>query len=108
MHDNALIHTAKIIKAFLEEEGIEVMTWPPYSPDLNPIENLWAMLKRKVYERYPELLQADDSDATKKRLVEAAEEVWNDLEDELLATLSDTMSNGVKLVKEAKGWYTKY
>ena len=25
------------------------MTWPPYLPDLNPIENLWALLKRDIY-----------------------------------------------------------
>ncbi len=35
--------------------GIEVMEWPPYSPDLNPIENLWALLKKEAYKVYPDL-----------------------------------------------------
>jgi hypothetical protein len=26
------------------------MVWPPYSPDMNPIENLWSVLKGKVHQ----------------------------------------------------------
>ena len=40
MQDNAPIHKAHKVTAFFAEMGIEVMPWPPYSPDLNPIENL--------------------------------------------------------------------
>jgi len=40
MQDNAPIHKAHKVRDYLEEMGIEVMAWPLYSPDLNPIENL--------------------------------------------------------------------
>ena len=40
MQDNARVHTAGVTKNWLEIHGIEVMEWPPYSPDLNPIEHL--------------------------------------------------------------------
>ena len=40
MQDNAPIHKAHKVTEFFAEMGIEVMAWPPYSPDLNPIENL--------------------------------------------------------------------
>ena len=40
MQDNALIHTAKIVKEWLINNGIPIVKWPPYSLDLNPIENL--------------------------------------------------------------------
>jgi transposase len=41
MHDNAPCHTANYIKAFLRRNRVELIEWPPYSPGLNPIENLW-------------------------------------------------------------------
>ena len=54
MYDNAPIHTARIIENWLLEQGIEIMDWPPYSPDLNPIENLWKLLKDQIIPFHPE------------------------------------------------------
>ena len=31
-------------------KGEKLMVWPPSSPDINPIENVWSILKRKIYE----------------------------------------------------------
>ena len=53
MHDNASVHTARVVKALLEELQVQLMIWPPYSPDLNPIENLWALMKAEIYRLYP-------------------------------------------------------
>jgi hypothetical protein len=47
-HDNAPPHTAASTVKFLQENVVEVLQWPPFSPDLNPIENLWGFLKRKI------------------------------------------------------------
>lgn len=40
MQDNAPVHTAGIVQALLEHQRVNLMIWPPLSPDLNPIENL--------------------------------------------------------------------
>ncbi len=44
IQDNVSTHTARIVQEWLSEwareNGVELVDWPPYSPDLNPIENL--------------------------------------------------------------------
>jgi hypothetical protein len=56
--DNAPPHTAYRTKSFLSELSVQhrfnLMEWPAHSPDLNPIENLWAHLKTQLNQRYPD------------------------------------------------------
>ena len=47
-HENDSKHTAKSIKHWLSMQDFEVLTWSPQSPDLNPIEYAWAIVKRRL------------------------------------------------------------
>jgi len=84
------------------------MVWPPYSPDLNPIENLWALIKAEIYRVHPEFEHTPDIEETLQRLIEAIKEAWQAIDQEVLYTLSVTMPHRVEAVIKAEGWYTKY
>jgi transposase len=74
MQDNAPIYKAYKVTAFFAEMGIEVMPWRPYSPDLNPIENLWKILKAEIDRAYPELKGMGNSQAVMDYVIEYAQQ----------------------------------
>lgn len=48
--DNASAHVCRYTKAYLESLEILTLPWPPQSPDLSPIENIWGYVSEKVYK----------------------------------------------------------
>ena len=81
MQGNASIHTAKKVKAWFLDHGIPfVLNWPPYSPDLNPIEHIWWALKTRMCEVFPEV-SADISDSkdSRQRLESCLQAAWDTL-----------------------------
>ena len=72
--DNASIHKGEEVCDIAEKFGINLLYLPPYSPDLNPIEKVWANFKnilRRIRHKY-------------NKLEDAIMAAWN-----LMLTLSD-------------------
>ena len=51
---NVPCHKAITVLSFLEEGGIAVMKWPPQSPDMNPVKNVWKIIEEKAQNRNPQ------------------------------------------------------
>ncbi len=62
--DLAPAHTAKSTKSWLNDHGVGVLDWLANSPDLNPIKNIWSIVKRKMRNKRPKNI--DELKATVK------------------------------------------
>ncbi len=97
--DLAPAHTAKGTKSWFNDHGVTVLDWPTNSPDLNPIENLWGIVKRKMRDTRPN--NADDLKATVK-------ETWASIQPQQCHKLITSMPRRIEAVIKAKGAPTKY
>ena len=52
MHDGASCHREKSVKNFLQEKNVDILDWPENSLDLNPVENLWHVMKNEVADQH--------------------------------------------------------
>lgn len=84
------------------------MDWPPYSPGLNPIENVWKLLKERICKEDPTLGDLPKNQVSKDRLVQVAIIVWEEFEQSLLQELVESMPGRLEAVVKSEGWYTKY
>jgi transposase len=97
--DNDPKHTSKPVKKWIAMKGIDCLEWPPYSPDLNPIENLWAKLKKRV---------ETENATNKKELTEAVIKQWSKIEDSFCSKLVASIPHRLDCVVRNAGAMTGY
>lgn len=100
--DGATCHTAKSTQEFLAKQSFTYLPkedWPGNSPDLNPIENLWAKLAWQVAKRQPK----DVAELTR-----FLKQEWAKFDDDFVASYIKSMPRRIKAVEKSKGQFTKY
>lgn len=99
--DNASIHTAHVARNWFSSKNITVMPWPAKSPDLNPIENVWGILSRRVYKdgrQFSSVLE----------LKQCILQEWGALTQNFASKLVQSMTKRCRQVLERGGKKTDY
>ncbi|KAK3888216.1 hypothetical protein Pcinc_007747 [Petrolisthes cinctipes] len=105
VQDNILIHTSLAVRSwFHEHPEITVLPHPPRSPDLNPIEHIWAAMTKKC-DNYA---IGRSGAAVVNSALRAWEELRKPEEQARTQSLVDSMSSRLNSVLDAAGGHTKY
>ena len=104
---------SKKTQAFFDTEMIEhgfvVIKSQPNSPNMNPIENLYVLLKMELHKRYLDTLTLHGPPhRIGQKLSERFIEVWWDIGEEVLGCLIDSVLSRVQVLIETDGWYTEF
>lgn len=101
IQDNAPVHRAIRVEKWLSEENIKILKIPAYSPDLNPIENLWARMEYLTRNRTP---------TSKENLWDIVKETYDDIINDTvyIQKLIRSMPKRLKEVLRVDGNAVKY
>ena len=84
-----------------EELGMRYHQHPPNSPDLNPIENIWAHIKHRISKEYGHITSV-------KAMRQVVIGIWNEFEEHRWDHLIETMPDRIQAVIKAKGGSTHF
>ncbi len=96
--DGAKVHKTKAVLEYFASKDIQILEFPPKSPDLNLIEGVWSQLKFQLKRSYK----------NPEELVEDIFQSWDGITIDYIYTLYDSMKDRIREVYEAKGGPTNY
>lgn len=96
--DNDPKHTSRVAQSYFVENEIEMLDWPPQSPDLNPIEHLWAILDDKI----PLASRRNLSEFWK-----GIQTAWASIPEKTLQNLVESIPRRLQAVIESRGGHIK-
>ena len=99
MQDNASAHTSDKTMEDLPERHIRPISWPANSPDLNPIEVVWDMMKDYIQQNYPSF--GGGKQRSQDSLCQNTKEAWDSVSPEDLVRLLESMRSRCQAVKDA-------
>jgi hypothetical protein len=92
---------ARVCQDFLANHNINPLNWPPYSPDLSPIEHLWGETDRRVRGHR-------NAPATLDQLRAALLKEWDNIPMRRINALMNLMHRKIRAVTDALGGHTRY
>lgn len=98
-HDNDPKHTAENTEKWMKRKNIPKLIWPSQSPDINPIENLWFELKKKIGAKKLKKVN---------QLEQAVRDAWSEISQDYCERLVESMPRRIDQVIRNKGLWTKY
>jgi transposase len=101
LEDGAPAHSCKQAQQARKNLDIKNLIHPPSSPDLNPIENAWHLLKMKVSQLPVRATNLD-------QLWEQVQDCWRDIPIEFINRLIDGMEDRLEAVTQANGGSTAF
>ena len=99
--DNAPVHRARVVRDFLQRQGVQRIDWLACSPDFNPIENIWDRIYRLVRENHP-------APQTTQQLLGYLNQEWQNLPQQVFRHHIQSMRRRCNECLQKRGGYTHY
>jgi transposase len=100
--DNSPVHTSKKIQQYIHNNlnsNITPGEWPPHSPDLNPIENVFSIIDEKMSMKKM---------TTKNEIKKFITQLYKNFSNQYISSLYNSMNNRMQAVIDSKGGHTTY
>ena len=99
LQDHAMCHTSKMTMAYLRKRGVRTIKWPGNSPDLNPIENVFGLIKSqlKLYDC-----------SNRKKVIRNLRHIWRELGQDYFRSLARSMPRRIAACIANNYGSTKY